>query len=89
MTITIPVSQEEQAILADRARAQGVSVDAFLRKVVLQIISAAPDAAVQELNGEQWQKEFEQWIDALPNLPVLPDKTLSRENLYMREDECL
>jgi hypothetical protein len=89
MTITIPVSQEEQAILADRARAQGVSVDTLLRKVVLQIISAAPDAAMQEHNGEQWQKEFEQWIDALPDLPVLPNKALSRESLYMREDECL
>jgi hypothetical protein len=36
---------------------------------------------VQELNGEQWQKGFEQWIDALPDLPVFPDKALSRENV--------
>jgi hypothetical protein len=33
------------------------------------MISAAPDAAVQELSGEQWQKEFKQWIDALPDFP--------------------
>jgi len=40
MTLTVPLSTDEQATLVAQARAQGVSVDTLLRKAVLQIISS-------------------------------------------------
>ena len=89
VTIPVPMTQEEQAILLAHAEAQGVGVDSLLRKAVFQIIAAAPEVALQELSNEQWQKEFEEWLDGLPDLPTLPDEALSRESIYTREDECL
>lgn len=36
MTLTLPLSAEEQATLEEKARAQGLSLDAFVRAVLVQ-----------------------------------------------------
>ena len=89
MTVTIPVplTTEEQATLLAQAKAQGVSVDSLLRKAVLHIIASAPDIDSQQLSAEQWEKEFEEWLDSLPNMPTLSNEAISRESIYTREDE--
>ena len=89
MTVKIPVplTAEEQAMLLARANAQGVSVDVLLRRAVLQMITAAPDMGPQELSAEQWEKEFDEWLDTLPDMPTLSDEAISRESIYTREDE--
>ena len=51
--------------------------------------ATAPEVSLQELSLEQWEKEFEEWLDAAPNIPALSDDALSRETMYTREDECL
>lgn len=89
MPVTIPVSltsEEESALLA-RAKAQGESVNALLRKAVLQIIAVAPEVNSQHLGAEQWEREFEEWLDGLPTMPTLSDEAISRESIYTREDE--
>jgi hypothetical protein len=89
MAITVPVpltSDEETALLA-QAKAQGVSVDSLLRQAVLRIISAAPQVKQDQFSEEQWEKEFEEWLDSLPSLPALSDEAISRESIYTREDE--
>ena len=89
MTVTVPVplTTEEQATLLAQAKAQGVSVDSLLRRAVLHIIAAAPDLDSQQLSAEQWEKEFEEWLDSLPNMPTLSDEAIGRESIYTREDE--
>jgi len=89
MTVTIPVSltAEEQATLVAQAKAEGVSVDILLRRAVLQIIAAAPDADSQQLTAEQWEQEFDEWLDSVQAIPTLSDEAISRESIYTREDE--
>jgi hypothetical protein len=89
MAVTIPVSltPEEQASLVAQAEAEGVSVDVLLRRAVLQIIAASPDVTPQQLTADQWEKEFDEWLDSLPDMPTLSDEAISRENIYTREDE--
>ena len=89
MAVTIPVSltPEEQASLVAQAKAEGVSVDVLLHRAVLQIIAAAPDVTPQQFTADQWEKEFNEWLDSLPAMPTLSDEAISRESIYTREDE--
>ena len=86
VTVPVPLTSEEQAALAAHAKAQGVSVDSLLRWAVLRIISAAPQIPPPQFSAEQWEKEFGEWLDSLPNLPTLSDQAISRESIYTRED---
>ncbi len=89
MTVKVPVAltADEEAALEAQAKAQGISVESLLRKAVLQIISAPPEVKPQELSAEQWEKEFEEWLDSLEDIPTLSDEAISRESIYTREDE--
>jgi len=89
VAVTIPVSltPEEQASLVAQAKAEGVSVDVLLHRAVLQIIAAAPDVTPQQLTADQWEKEFNEWLDSPPAMPTLSDEAISRESIYTREDE--
>jgi hypothetical protein len=87
MLVTIPVAltSEEQAALQTQADAEGVSVDLLVRKAVLQMIRKEPSPP--DPGSAQWEKEFEEWLDSLPEIPALPDEAMSRESIYSREDE--
>ena len=89
MRVTVPIAltAEEEAALVAQAKAQGVSVDSLLRKAVLEIIAAPPHVKSPELSAEQWEKEFEEWLDSLADIPTLSDEAISRESVYTREDE--
>jgi hypothetical protein len=89
VAIPIPMSQEEQASLLAQAKAQGLSVDALLRRAVLDVIAGARDIAPrQQLSPEEFERAFEEIADIIPeSVPSIPDDALSRENIYTREDE--
>ncbi len=89
MTLSIPLSAEEQAALLAQAQAQGVSVDALLRQAVLQVISAAKKPEVPApLNAEEFDRAFEEISDMIPaGIPPLAEEALTRESIYTREDE--
>jgi len=87
MAVKISLTPEEETKLQAQAKAEGVSVDTLLRRAVLQIITATPKADTGTLRAEEWEKEFEEWLDGLPTLPMLSDEAISRENIYTREDE--
>jgi len=89
MTVTIPVSltPEEQAALLAQAKAAGVSVDTLLRRAVLQVIAAPLDSDSERLTIDEWEKEFNEWLDSLPTMPTLSDEAISRDSIYTREDE--
>lgn len=44
---------------------------------------------VRELSQEEWEKELDEFIDLLPQTPILSDEAISRESIYTREDEML
>jgi hypothetical protein len=90
ITVSVPLTTEEQAALQAQAKAQGESVDSLLRKAIHQNISAAPELRPQQqLSPEELEKAFEQIADIIPdNVPDIPDEALSRESIYTREDEC-
>jgi len=91
MTVTVPVpmSNEERAALLAQAKAQGLSLDALLRRAVVEVIAAARDVPPrQEISPEEFERAFEEMADMIPeNAPSIPDEALSRENIYTREDE--
>ena len=89
MTVTIPVSltPEEQAALLAQAKAAGVSVDTLSRRAVLQVIAAPLDSDSERLTIDEWEKEFNEWLDSLPTMPTLSDEAISRDSIYTREDE--
>jgi hypothetical protein len=89
MTITVPVSltPTEQAALAARAEAQGVSVESLLHEAVLQLIAGSHGEEHAALTAGQWEKELTEWFDSVPDMPSLSDEAISRESIYTREDE--
>jgi len=74
MTLTVPLSPEEQAVLVAQAQAQGVSVDALLRKAVLQIIATAPEISPLE------KKPTRSCLGALAHLGPAPSAEDIDEN---------
>ena len=91
MTVTVPVpmTTEEQAVLQIEAKAQGVSVDSLLHSAVLQIISrSASVSPPQKLSPAEFEKAWKEIADMIPyNVPDIPDEALSRESICTREDE--
>ena len=89
MAITVPVNltAAEEAALAARANAEGVSIESLLREAVLNLIAAGQGEDRAGLTGDQWETELLQWLDSIPDVPSLSDEALSRESIYTREDE--
>ena len=81
MTVTVPLTSEEEAALQARAKAQGLSVDSLLRQAVLQIISA-PKLKSEELSAAQWEKEFEDLFNSLPDSAGVSEEAFNRSSWY-------
>ena len=78
--------------LQERARAQGVTVDALLRPLVEDgepVTNGAPAAPTEErpfyetATPEEWVKAFRAWADSLDyDTPGLTLEDVSRESIY-------
>jgi hypothetical protein len=64
------------------AQANGVSVEAFLKRVVEEHSGLQHP---KRLSPQEWSTEFETWADSFPEAPEIPDEALLRENLYSGE----
>ena len=89
MTIKVPVNLKpaEQAALAARADAEGVSVESLLHEAVLYLIGAGKGETHTALAPDQWERELLEWLDSMPDMPRLSDAAIGRENIYTCEDE--
>jgi len=89
MAITVPLNltPAEEAALAARANAEGVSIESLLHEAVLHLIARGQDEGRAALTADQWETELVEWLDSMPDVPSLSDEALSRENIYTREDE--
>lgn len=88
MTITVPLTPEEEATLIVIAEDRGVSPDAFIKSVVKDIIEKgllASKSDGDELRAEDREKKLDQLIrafDTVSTLPCIPEETFHRENWY-------
>lgn len=82
MTLTVDLRPETEAGLLARARARGVSLDAYVQ-LLLEQISGAP--AAQSFSADQWVQSFDEWVESSPEVPHLPDEALRRESIYRRD----
>ena len=89
LTLPIDLTPEEQATLLATASAQGITVEALLRKAIIQILPPAQNSIPQpQLRGEEIERAFEELADLIPeSVPPLSNDNLRRENLYSREDD--
>jgi hypothetical protein len=84
MTITLDLKPEVEAGLKAQAQAAGLSLAQFLSRE-LEAIAPATPAQSQETppaGSDQWEKEFDEWLDSFPQHPVLNEEAFRRENWY-------
>ncbi len=77
--MSLHLSPDLEERLKGLAATDGLSVDAFLQRVVEE---RAGGAAPSRLSAEEWSRQFEEWADSFPSAPPIPDEALSRESLY-------
>jgi hypothetical protein len=68
-----------------QAQAAGLSLDQFLSRqleAIAHAASALPEQFRAADRAEQWEKEFDEWLDSFPQHPVLSDEALKRKNWY-------
>jgi hypothetical protein len=78
MTVTLELRPEVEARLTEHARAKGLSIDAYVERVLTDVVQR-PTVA-----------EFNEALDRLAEmgkgLPDLPDSALTRESFYEGRD---
>jgi hypothetical protein len=83
-TITIDIPEQQVAVLAAKAKAQGLTLEDWFRQVAAK--EAAPPlsaAHLQKTDPEEWRRRFEEFLASRdPNTPVLSDEAMSRDSIY-------
>ena len=83
MTVTLDINPELEARLIIQARASGVSVEAYVRSVLENVLlPATEDAATADGRAAA----FESWAAAHRFTPPLSDFAVSREGMYEDSD---
>jgi hypothetical protein len=86
MTVTLKPDLEEE--LTARAQAAGLSTEEFVNRELERLVASAPPTSKlpPEERARLWKEFIEQHsVDG----PPLSDYAVSRESIYMREDEML
>lgn len=83
MTITLDLKPEVEAGLKAQAEAAGLSLEQFLSRELEAIAPAAAQAQANPAVGsDQWEKEFDEWLDSFAAHPALREEAFKRENWY-------
>ena len=83
MNVTIQISDERAALYQEQARARGLTVERWLLELADQSTPDGSIAHLQDTNPEEWARQFRAWADShSPEVPVLSDEAMSRENIY-------
>ena len=86
MTVTLKPDLEEE--LTARARAEGLSIEAFVNRELARLVrSAQPQSTLTpEQRADAWEELMEKLV---VGGPPLSEYAVSRESIYTREDEML
>ena len=84
MTITLELKPEVEAGLKTQAEATGLSLVEFLGRELEAVAPIAPAQSPEtSIEGaDQWEKEFDEWLDSFPQHPLLGEEAFKRENWY-------
>jgi hypothetical protein len=85
MTLTVALTEEEEAKLLAEARARGVSPDAIVRDAIKGFLNKAPQPAqiaTAEMTAEQRARAFVEWAENFPRTALLSDEAVSRDSFY-------
>jgi hypothetical protein len=84
--MTLNLSSELEAIIRDRAAANGQDIEAFVLQAVAEKLAEAdvqPPAASP--SNDEWKKKLQAWIDLHPVVTHFVDD--SRESIYAGRGE--
>jgi hypothetical protein len=96
MTVTLKPDLEEE--LAARAKAEGLTTEAFVNRELERFIST--EKPVTESDGsadnekpfyqttEEWLSALDDFIKNFPQHPVLSDEAISRESIYREREDA-
>ena len=83
MTVKLELNPEVEAALADRARARGVPLDAYLQGVIEDLVHAR---ATTTPSSERSRAALDRLAEMGKNLPHLPSSAFTRESIYQDPD---
>jgi hypothetical protein len=79
MSITLHLDPDVENDLTLLAQERGLSLSEYLLEVVDR---EATRAKVSSMSGEEKAQAFLKWADSFPDVPLLSDEAISRDNLY-------
>lgn len=85
MTITVPLTPEEEAKLQAIAEGRGVSPDVFIKGVVKEILERSQLAVGRPVQPEEREKQLEELFatfDSVSMPPGVREEAFHRENWY-------
>jgi hypothetical protein len=85
MTIQLKPEQEQivgQAIQAGLIANADDIFDMGIDAIRQRLKSRPNEASTPVLSAAEWEREFDTWIESVPDTAPLPDEALSRESLY-------
>jgi hypothetical protein len=85
MTIQLKPEQEQivgQAIQAGLIANADDILDVGIDAIRQRLKSPRNGVITPVLSAEEWEREFDTWIESFPDTAPLPDEALRRENLY-------
>jgi hypothetical protein len=85
MTIQLKPEQEQivgQAIQAGLIANANDILDVGIDAIRQRLNSPRNEVPTPVLSAEEWEREFDTWIESFPDTAPLPDEALRRENLY-------
>jgi len=87
MPLTLQLKPEVEARLLARAAKQGISVEVMVENVIEKFIVGSLDTG-SAISPQEKAAAFVAWARSHTlKAPPLPDEAISRESLYLREDE--
>ena len=79
MSITLNLDPDVESRLSVLAQERGLSPTDY----ILEILGReAARAKVAIMSGEEKAQAFLKWADSFPDVPLLSDEAISRDNLY-------
>jgi hypothetical protein len=79
MTISVQLEPKVEATLLARARAQGMTLDAYVESLIK---GAAVEPESPPMSLEEFDAALDELAEGSENLPILPPEAYTREGIY-------
>ena len=86
MTLTLPLTAAEAAMLLAKAHSEGTTLEELVRHAIDPLLALADEDLSPLPRRRDSDEDLERMIDTLPEMPVLPESSLTREGIYGQDD---